>query len=389
MSDPNYEPEPDDGWFPPEEPPQDMYGEYDGGAIQWADPFAAPAADPPGFADPVRAARPSRYATGLEALRTVYGYDAFRGDQAEVVDQVISGGDAIVLMPTGGGKSVCYQVPALVREGTGLVVSPLIALMHDQVEALRANGVAAAYLNSTQDPSERAEVERAYVAGELDLIYVAPERLSNPATRALLQRGTLSVIAIDEAHCVSQWGHDFRPDYLALGDLGEVFPGVPRVALTATATRETHQEITERLHLPNARHFVSSFDRPNIQYRIEAKTEVRKQLLQFIRSQPAGSAGIVYALSRKSVEQIATFLAGQGIDAIPYHAGLPAEVRASHQSRFLRDDGVVVVATIAFGMGIDKPDVRFVAHVDLPKSVEGYYQETGRAGRDGEASSDA
>jgi ATP-dependent DNA helicase RecQ len=363
-----------------------MYGEYDGGAIQWADPFAAPAADPPGFADPVRAARPSRYATGLEALRTVYGYDAFRGDQAEVVDQVISGGDAIVLMPTGGGKSVCYQVPALVREGTGLVVSPLIALMHDQVEALRANGVAAAYLNSTQDPSERAEVERAYVAGELDLIYVAPERLSNPATRALLQRGTLSVIAIDEAHCVSQWGHDFRPDYLALGDLGEVFPGVPRVALTATATRETHQEITERLHLPNARHFVSSFDRPNIQYRIEAKTEVRKQLLQFIRSQPAGSAGIVYALSRKSVEQIATFLAGQGIDAIPYHAGLPAEVRASHQSRFLRDDGVVVVATIAFGMGIDKPDVRFVAHVDLPKSVEGYYQETGRAGRDGEAS---
>lgn len=386
MSDPSYAPEPDDGWFPPEEPPQDFYGDFDGGAIEWADPFVAPAGEQASFADPVRAARSSRYASGLEALRTVYGYDAFRGDQAEVVEQVISGGDAIVLMPTGGGKSVCYQVPALVREGTGLVVSPLIALMHDQVEALRANGVAAAYLNSTQDPSERAEVERAYVAGELDLIYVAPERLSNPSTRVLLQRGTLSVIAIDEAHCVSQWGHDFRPDYLALGDLGEAFPGVPRVALTATATRETHQEITERLHLSQAKHFVSSFDRPNIQYRIEAKTEVRKQLLQFIRSMPAGSAGIVYALSRKSVEQTATFLAGQGIDAIPYHAGLPAEVRAAHQSRFLRDDGVVVVATIAFGMGIDKPDVRFVAHVDLPKSVEGYYQETGRAGRDGEPS---
>jgi len=392
MSDPNYAPEPDDGWFPPDEPPQDFYGDYDGGAIEWADPFVAPPAgaaqhaDPASFADPVRSSRPSRYATALDALRTVYGYDEFRGDQAAVVEQVISGGDAIVLMPTGGGKSVCYQVPALVREGTGLVVSPLIALMHDQVEALRANGVAAAYLNSTQDPSERAAVERAYVAGELDLIYVAPERLSSPGTRALLQRGALSVIAIDEAHCVSQWGHDFRPDYLALGDLGEVFPGVPRVALTATATRETHQEITERLQLPGAKHFVSSFDRPNIQYRIEAKTEVRRQLLQFIRSQPDGSAGIVYALSRKSVEQIATFLAGQGIDAIPYHAGLPAEVRAAHQSRFLRDDGVVVVATIAFGMGIDKPDVRFVAHVDLPKSVEGYYQETGRAGRDGEPS---
>src|SRR5699024_1323291 len=256
---------------------------------------------------------------------------------------VTSGGDAIVLMPTGGGKSVCYQVPALVREGTGLVVSPLIALMHDQVEALRANGVAAAYLNSSQDPSERAEVERAYVAGELDLIYVAPERLSSPQTRGLLARGALSVIAIDEAHCVSQWGHDFRPDYLTLGDLGEAFAGVPRVALTATATRETHREITERLHLGSARHFVASFDRPNIQYRIEAKTEARRQLLQFIRSQPDRSAGIVYALSRKSVEQTASFLAGQGIDAIPYHAGLPAETRTAHQARFLREDGVVVV----------------------------------------------
>ena len=385
MTQPPYEFEPDDGWIPPEEPPDDGYADYEGGAVAWADPFVS---EPPvGFAAPSSGrARAPQHASGLDALRTVYGFESFRGDQAEIVDHVASGGDAIVLMPTGGGKSVCYQVPALVREGTGLVVSPLIALMHDQVEALRANGVAAAYLNSSQDPSERAEVERAYVAGELDLIYVAPERLSSPQTRGLLARGALSVIAIDEAHCVSQWGHDFRPDYLTLGDLGEAFPGVPRVALTATATRETHREITERLHLGSARHFVASFDRPNIQYRIEAKTEVRRQLLQFIRSQPDRSAGIVYALSRKSVEQTASFLAGQGIDAIPYHAGLPAETRTAHQARFLREDGVVVVATIAFGMGIDKPDVRFVAHIDLPKSVEGYYQETGRAGRDGEPS---
>lgn len=333
-----------------------------------------------------RRATPSRYATARDALRTVFGYDDFRGDQAEIVEQVIAGGDAVVLMPTGGGKSITYQVPALVREGTGLVISPLIALMHDQVDALRANGVKAAYLNSTQASDERREVERAYVAGELDLIYVAPERLSNSQTTALLQRGTLSVIAIDEAHCVSQWGHDFRPDYLTLGDLGERFPGVPRMALTATATAATHKEITERLHLDGAAHFVASFDRPNIQYRIVPKVDPRKQLVQFIRSQPEGAAGIVYALSRKSVEQTATYLAAQGFDALPYHAGLPGEVRAANQARFLREDGVVMVATIAFGMGIDKPDVRFVAHVDLPKSVEGYYQETGRAGRDGEPS---
>jgi ATP-dependent DNA helicase RecQ len=345
----------------------------------------------------VRKATPSKYKTAAEALHTVFGYDEFRGDQAAIVEQVIGGGDAVVLMPTGGGKSVTYQVPALVREGTGLVVSPLIALMHDQVDALRANGVKAAYLNSTQAIEERREVERAYVAGELDLIYVAPERLSNAQTTALLQRGTLSVIAIDEAHCVSQWGHDFRPDYLTLGDLGERFPGVPRMALTATATAATHKEITERLRLDGAdgraraEHFVASFDRPNIQYRIVPKVDPRKQLVAFIKSLAAtdsGSqpAGIVYALSRKSVEQTATYLAAQGFDALPYHAGLPAEVRAANQSRFLRDDGVVMVATIAFGMGIDKPDVRFVAHIDLPKSVEGYYQETGRAGRDGEPS---
>ncbi|QEA28369.1 DNA helicase RecQ [Microbacterium sp. CBA3102] len=384
----------DDGWEP-SAPPEPMDWEPQGAGyeppLDWGSgpvtPGASPASTPASVA---RRATPSRFATALDALHTVFGYDEFRGDQAEIVEQVIAGGDAVVLMPTGGGKSITYQVPALVREGTGLVVSPLIALMHDQVDALRANGVNAAYLNSTQAIDERREVERAYVAGELDLLYVAPERLSHAQTTALLQRGTLSVIAIDEAHCVSQWGHDFRPDYLALGDLGERFPGVPRMALTATATAATHKEITERLRLDGrdgreaATHFVASFDRPNIQYRIVPKVDPRKQLVAFIRSQPEGAAGIVYALSRKSVEQTATSLAAQGIDALPYHAGLPAEVRAAHQARFLREDGVVMVATIAFGMGIDKPDVRFVAHIDLPKSVEGYYQETGRAGRDGE-----
>ncbi|UUE21123.1 DNA helicase RecQ [Microbacterium sp. J1-1] len=384
----------DDGWEQ-SAPPEPMDWEPQGAGFEppldWGSGPVTPVAS--ATLTPVSVARratPSRFATALDALHTVFGYDEFRGDQAEIVEQVIAGGDAVVLMPTGGGKSITYQVPALVREGTGLVVSPLIALMHDQVDALRANGVNAAYLNSTQAIDERREVERAYVAGELDLLYVAPERLSHAQTTALLQRGTLSVIAIDEAHCVSQWGHDFRPDYLALGDLGERFPGVPRTALTATATAATHKEITERLRLDGqdgreaATHFVASFDRPNIQYRIVPKVDPRKQLVAFIRSQPEGAAGIVYALSRKSVEQTATSLAAQGIDALPYHAGLPAEVRAAHQARFLREDGVVMVATIAFGMGIDKPDVRFVAHIDLPKSVEGYYQETGRAGRDGE-----
>jgi ATP-dependent DNA helicase RecQ len=354
------------------------------------DEFAPPPDDtwmpsPAASAPQTPRVRPARYATAVEALHTVFGYDEFRGDQADAIDRLASGGDAIVLMPTGAGKSLVYQIPALVRPGTGLVVSPLIALMHDQVDALVANGVRAAYLNSTQLPAERASVERAYLAGELDVIYVAPERLSNPATRTLLQRGALSVIAIDEAHCVSQWGHDFRPDYLALGDLESLFPRVPRVALTATATAATHREITERLRLAKAEHFVASFDRPNIQYRIEPKVDPRRQLVSFIRSIPPGSAGIVYTLSRKSVEQTADFLRAQGVDALPYHAGLEASVRAANQSRFLREDGVVMVATIAFGMGIDKPDVRFVAHIDLPKSVEGYYQETGRAGRDGDA----
>ncbi len=324
---------------------------------------------------------------GLETLRTTFGYDSFRGDQGDIVGHVLEGGDAIVLMPTGGGKSLCYQIPALTRPGTGVVVSPLIALMHDQVEALRAVGARAEFLNSTQDPAERARVEQALLSGQVDLLYVAPERLALESTRRLLDNvhraSGLSVVAIDEAHCVAQWGHDFRPDYLTLGDLGERWPDVPRMALTATATEATHRELTSRLHLENARHFVSSFDRPNIQYRIVPKDEPRRQLLSFIRSERDGDAGIVYALSRNSVEQTAEFLAGQGIKALPYHAGLDARVRARNQSRFLREDGIVMVATIAFGMGIDKPDVRFVAHIDLPKSVEGYYQETGRAGRDG------
>ncbi|QPZ37650.1 DNA helicase RecQ [Paramicrobacterium chengjingii] len=322
--------------------------------------------------------------TALEVLSHVFGYDAFRGEQAEIVDQVTAGGDAVVLMPTGGGKSLCYQIPALLREGTGVVVSPLIALMHDQVQALQAVGVRAEFLNSTQSATERARVERDYRAGALDILYVAPERLSNPATRSLLGAGTIALFAIDEAHCVSQWGHDFRPDYLGLSELAELWPDVPRIALTATATEATHSEITQRLSLGGARHFVASFDRPNIQYRIVPKRDPRAQLVEFIRAEGQDAAGIVYALSRASVERTADYLSQRGITALPYHAGLDAEVRAEAQSRFLREDGVVIVATIAFGMGIDKPDVRFVAHIDLPKSVEGYYQETGRAGRDGE-----
>ncbi|MFI9026541.1 DNA helicase RecQ [Streptomyces sp. NPDC053560] len=319
----------------------------------------------------------------LEVLHRVFGYDAFRGSQQEIVDHVIGGGDAVVLMPTGGGKSLCYQIPSLVRPGTGVVISPLIALMQDQVDALRAVGVRAGFLNSTQDLEERRLVEAEFLAGELDLLYLAPERLRVEQTLGLLERGKISLFAIDEAHCVAQWGHDFRPDYLALSMLHERWPDVPRIALTATATEATHTEITSRLRMERARHFVASFDRPNIQYRIAAKSEPKKQLLELLRTEHPGDAGIVYCLSRASVEKTAQFLVQNGIDAVPYHAGLDAQVRARHQSRFLREDGLVVVATIAFGMGIDKPDVRFVAHLDLPKSVEGYYQETGRAGRDG------
>ncbi|MEU6701456.1 DNA helicase RecQ [Pseudonocardia sp. NPDC046786] len=321
-----------------------------------------------------------------EVLRRVFGYEAFRGDQEEIVTHVAGGGDALVLMPTGGGKSLCYQVPALVRPGTGVVVSPLIALMQDQVDALQALGVRAGFLNSTQDADERRLTEQEFLAGELDLLYLAPERLRVESTVRLLERGRIALFAIDEAHCVAQWGHDFRPDYLLLSELHVRWPDVPRIALTATATEATRTEIAQRLQLTDARHFVASFDRPNIQYRIAPKNEPRRQLLDLLRSEHAGDSGIVYCLSRKSVEQIAEFLSGQGIRALPYHAGLDASVRRTNQSRFLREDGLVMVATIAFGMGIDKPDVRFVAHLDLPKSVEGYYQETGRAGRDGEPS---
>ncbi|MGW2258169.1 DNA helicase RecQ [Streptomyces sp. NPDC001780] len=319
----------------------------------------------------------------LRTLRRVFGYDSFRGGQREIIDHVVAGGDALVLMPTGGGKSLCYQIPALVRKGVGVVVSPLIALMQDQVDALRALGVRAGFLNSTQDLDERRLVEAEFLSGELDLLYLAPERLRVESTVRLLERGTISLFAIDEAHCVAQWGHDFRPDYLALSSLHERWPDVPRIALTATATEATHTEIATRLSLQNARHFVASFDRPNIQYRIAPKNDPKKQLLQLLRTEHTGDAGIVYCLSRASVEKTAEFLVRNGVAALPYHAGLDAVTRAEHQARFLREEGLVMVATIAFGMGIDKPDVRFVAHLDLPKSVEGYYQETGRAGRDG------
>ncbi len=319
-----------------------------------------------------------------EVLRDVFGYTAFRHAQEDVVDHVVGGGDALVLMPTGGGKSLCYQIPALVRAGTAVVVSPLIALMQDQVAALTQLGVRAAFLNSSQDAEQGRAIERALVAGKLDLLYVAPERLTTPRCLDLLARVPLALFAIDEAHCVSQWGHDFRPEYLQLSLLHERFAGVPRIALTATADPQTRAEIVERLALGDARTFVASFDRPNIRYTIVDKNDARAQLLAFITGEHAGDAGIVYCLSRRKVDETAAWLAGKGVHALPYHAGMDNAARAANQMRFQREDGVVIVATIAFGMGIDKPDVRFVAHLDIPKSVEGYYQETGRAGRDGE-----
>jgi len=329
----------------------------------------------------------------LAVLNEVFGYPAFRGPQAEIVEHVAAGGDCLVLMPTGGGKSLCYQIPALVRReaglGVGIVVSPLIALMQDQVAALTEAGVRAAHLNSSLSGAEAAATERALLRGEIDILYVAPERLMTTRFMDLLDRIPVALFAIDEAHCVSQWGHDFRPEYMQLSVLHEHFPGVPRLALTATADEQTRDEIIERLALQDARVFISSFDRPNIRYRIVEKDNARTQLLDFIRAEhrhPTGTdAGIVYCLSRRKVDETAEWLKLQGVNALPYHAGMDAQIRQKHQLMFQHDEGVVMVATVAFGMGIDKPDVRFVAHLDLPKSIEGYYQETGRAGRDGMA----
>ncbi|AEB59070.1 DNA helicase RecQ [Ectopseudomonas mendocina] len=318
----------------------------------------------------------------LRILKDVFGYDAFRGNQAAIIERVAAGGDALVLMPTGGGKSLCYQVPALMREGLAVVVSPLIALMDDQVATLDELGVAAVALNSTLSVDEQREIADRIRRGQIKMLYLAPERLVQPRMLNFLQGLDIALFAIDEAHCVSQWGHDFRPEYLQLGQLAELFPQVPRVALTATADKRTREEIVQRLHLDNAERFLSSFDRPNIFYRIQPKDQPRKQLLGFLAARK-GDAGIVYCLSRKKVEEVADFLSSQGFPALPYHAGLPNELRAYHQKRFLNEEGLIMVATIAFGMGIDKPNVRFVCHLDLPKSLEAYYQETGRAGRDG------
>ncbi len=325
--------------------------------------------------------------TPLDILQTVYGHPEFRGHQAEIIAHVLGGGDTLVIMPTGGGKSLCYQIPAVLRPGVGVIVSPLIALMQDQVAALRQIGLRAAFLNSTLPAAEARRVERMLRTGGLDLVYIAPERLLQERTLALLDEvgaaSGLALFAIDEAHCVSQWGHDFRPEYLQLDTLAERYPGVPRLACTATADERTRAEILQGLCLQRGRTFITGFDRPNIRYRVVPKRDPRRQLLAFLRGEHEGDAGIVYCLSRKRVEEFAEFLVENGIPALPYHAGLPKDVRRAHQERFLREDGLVMTATIAFGMGIDKPDVRFVAHLDLPKSIEAYYQETGRAGRDG------
>jgi len=319
----------------------------------------------------------------VEVLNSLYGYDSFRGHQAEIIEHVSAGNNALVLMPTGGGKSLCYQIPSLLRDGVGIIISPLIALMQDQVGAMQQLGVKAAFLNSTLSHGEQNELEQQLLSGQLDLLYIAPERLIKPYTLDLLSRCELALFAIDEAHCVSQWGHDFRADYLSLSLLSERFPNIPRIALTATADIRTRKEIIERLFLTGSNAYISGFDRPNIRYAIANKTTPKKQLLAFLQ-QRKQEAGIVYCLSRKKVEDTAQWLSEQGFNALPYHAGLTAQLRQTHQNRFLREDGVIIVATIAFGMGIDKPDVRFVAHLDLPKSIEAYYQETGRAGRDGQ-----
>jgi ATP-dependent DNA helicase RecQ len=319
----------------------------------------------------------------MALLQTVFGYPCFRDGQREIIDHVSAGGDALVLMPTGGGKSLCFQIPALLRPGLGLVISPLIALMQDQVDALQQNGVKAAFLNSSLTPNEAVIVERRLLSGDLDLLYVAPERLLMERFQALLRQITIALFAIDEAHCVSQWGHDFRPEYIQLSILAERFPGIPRIALTATADPVTRREIVERLELKRARQFVFSFDRPNIRYRVALKQDARRQLLAFLRFNHHDESGIIYCLSRKKASDTAQWLCEEGLTALPYHAGLDATVRRHHQQRFLQEEAVIMVATVAFGMGIDKPDVRFVVHLDPPKSLEGYYQETGRAGRDG------
>lgn len=318
-----------------------------------------------------------------QVLRDVFGYNQFRGQQQAVIEHIINGNDALVLMPTGGGKSLCYQIPAIVRRGVGIVVSPLIALMQDQVDALLQLGAKAAFLNSSLDVKSARRVEQQLISGQLDLLYVAPERLLTPGFLALLEQTEVALFAIDEAHCVSQWGHDFRPEYVQLSQIHERFPTIPRIALTATADGPTQQEILERLGLINARQFTSSFDRPNIRYRIVQKQNTREQLHSFLENEHKGDAGIIYCLSRKRVEETAEWLSNKGWQALPYHAGLGNAIRQKNQQRFIREEGIIIVATVAFGMGIDKPNVRFVAHLDLPKSIEGYYQETGRCGRDG------
>ena len=322
--------------------------------------------------------------TPQHILQSVFGFSDFRSPQSEIIDTLIGGDDALVLMPTGGGKSLCYQIPSILREGCGIVISPLIALMQDQVSAVQLLGVKAAFLNSTLDPGAALEIEKALQDGHLDLLYIAPERLIQGKTLQLLSQSKIALFAIDEAHCVSQWGHDFRSDYLGLSVLHEMFPETPRIALTATADERTRTEILLRLQLQGARKFISSFDRPNIRYRITLKQSAKSQLLKFLKLEHPNDAGIIYCLSRKKTEDVADWLRNQGFNALPYHAGLPAQTRSKHQASFLREEGIIIVATIAFGMGIDKPDLRFVAHLDLPKTIESYYQETGRAGRDGE-----
>ena len=321
--------------------------------------------------------------TAQHILQSVFGFSDFRSPQEEIIDTLIGGDDALVLMPTGGGKSLCYQIPSILREGCGIVISPLIALMQDQVSAVQLLGVKAAFLNSTLDPGAALEIEKALQDDDLDLLYIAPERLIQGKTLQLLSQSKIALFAIDEAHCVSQWGHDFRSDYLGLSVLHEMFPETPRIALTATADERTRSEILLRLQLQGARKFISSFDRPNIRYRITLKQSAKSQLLKFLKLEHPNDAGIIYCLSRKKTEDVADWLRNQGFNALPYHAGLPAQTRSKHQASFLREEGIIIVATIAFGMGIDKPDLRFVAHLDLPKTIESYYQETGRAGRDG------